>query len=43
MAILFDNIRVYKEGAFFPGQKVLIERGKIVVVGSKVIDRKSVV
>jgi imidazolonepropionase-like amidohydrolase len=37
MAILFDNVRVYLGGAFFPGQKVLIEKGKIAAVGSKIL------
>ncbi len=37
MAILFDNVRVYMGGAFFPGQKVLIEKGKIAAVGSKIV------
>jgi len=37
MSILFDNVRVYLGGAFFPGQKVLIEKGKIAAVGSKVL------
>ncbi|MBF0544406.1 MAG: amidohydrolase [Candidatus Riflebacteria bacterium] len=36
MSILFDNVRVYLTGAFFPGQKVLIEKGKIAAVGSKI-------
>jgi hypothetical protein len=29
MSILFDNVRVYLGGAFFPGQKNLIEKGKV--------------
>ncbi|MBI3040013.1 amidohydrolase, partial [bacterium] len=37
MAILFDNVRVYLGGAFFPSQKVLIEKGKIAAVGSRVL------
>ena len=37
MSILFDNVRVYLSGAFFPGQKVLIEKGKIAAVGSKIL------
>lgn len=37
MTILFDNIRLYTAGAFFPKQKVLIEKGKIASVGSKVL------
>jgi len=37
MSILFDNVRVYLGGAFFPGQKVLIEKGKIAAVGSKIL------
>ncbi|MBF0406972.1 MAG: amidohydrolase family protein [Candidatus Riflebacteria bacterium] len=36
MSILFDNVRVYLGGAFFPNQKVLIEKGKIAAVGSKI-------
>ncbi|HOY67310.1 MAG TPA: amidohydrolase family protein [Candidatus Ozemobacteraceae bacterium] len=36
-SILFDNVRVYLSGAFFPAQKVLIEKGKIAAVGSKVL------
>ena len=37
MTILFDNVRIYMGGAFFPGQKVLIEKGKIASVGSKIM------
>lgn len=37
MAILFDNVRIYMGGAFFPGQKVLIEKGKIAAVGSRIL------
>ncbi|RCK78620.1 MAG: amidohydrolase [Candidatus Ozemobacter sibiricus] len=37
MSILFDNIRLYMAGAFFPGQKVLVEKGKIAAVGSKIL------
>lgn len=36
MSILFDNVRVYMDGAFFPGQKVLIEKGKIATVASNI-------
>ncbi len=37
MAILFDNPRVFLDGVFFPLQKVLIEKGKIAGVGSKIL------
>jgi len=37
MAILFDNVRVYLGGSFFPNQKVLIEKGKIAAIGSKIL------
>ncbi|MFZ2955993.1 MAG: amidohydrolase family protein [Candidatus Ozemobacteraceae bacterium] len=37
MSILFDNVRVYLGGAFFPGQKILIEKGKVAAVGSKIL------
>jgi imidazolonepropionase-like amidohydrolase len=37
MTILFDNVRIYMGGAFFPAQKVLIEKGKIASVGSKIM------
>ena len=37
MAILFDNVRVFTAGSFFPGQKVLIEKGKIAAIGSKIL------
>jgi imidazolonepropionase-like amidohydrolase len=37
MAILFDNVRVYLDGAFFPAQKVLVEKGKIAAVASRIL------
>ncbi len=40
MSIIFDNVRIFMSGAFFPGQKVLVEKGKIASVGSLI--RKNV-
>jgi imidazolonepropionase-like amidohydrolase len=37
MSIIFNNVRIYMSGAFFPGQKVLVEKGKIASVGSKIL------
>jgi len=37
MSIIFNNVRIYMGGAFFPGQKVLVEKGKIASVGSKIL------
>lgn len=37
MSILFDSVRLFTAGAFFPGQKVLLEKGKVAAVGSKVL------
>ena len=37
MAIIFNNARVPMNGNFFPGQKVLVESGKINMVGSSIL------
>ena len=37
MSIIFNNVRTFLSGAFFPGQKVLVEKGKIVSVSSKIL------
>lgn len=37
MSIIFNNVRIFMSGAFFPGQKVLVEKGKIASVGSKIL------
>ncbi|GAB4285095.1 MAG: amidohydrolase [Candidatus Rifleibacteriota bacterium] len=37
MSIIFNNVRLFMGGAFFPGQKVLVEKGKIASVGSKIL------
>ena len=36
MSIIFNNVRIIKDGMFFPGQKVLIENGEITMVGSSI-------
>lgn len=40
MSIIFNNVRVNTSGMFFPGQKVLVGRGKINMVSSNI--RKNV-
>lgn len=37
MSIIFDNARIFKNGIFFPKQKILVEKGKVVSVGSRVL------
>lgn len=37
MAIIFNNARVHMNGNFFPGQKVLVEGGKITMVSSSIL------
>ena len=37
MSILFDSVRLFTAGAFFPRQKVLIEKGRIAAIGSRVL------
>ena len=36
MSIIFNNVRISMSGKFFPGQKVLVEKGKINMVGSSI-------
>lgn len=36
MSIIFNNVRIIKDGMFFPGQKVLVENGEITMVGSSI-------
>lgn len=36
MSIIFNNVRIIKDGMFFPSQKVLIENGEITMVGSNI-------
>ena len=36
MATIFNNVRINMNGKFFPGQKVLVENGKINMVGSSI-------
>ena len=36
MSIIFNNVRIFMSGAFFPGQKVLVEKGKITSVSSRI-------
>ncbi len=36
MSIIFNNVRIIKDGMFFPSQKVLIENGEISMVGSNI-------
>lgn len=36
MSIIFNNVRIVKDGMFFPSQKVLIENGEITMVGSSI-------
>ena len=36
MSIIFNNVRIIKDGMFFPSQKVLIENGEITMVGSSI-------
>ncbi|KAF1080246.1 MAG: hypothetical protein GQF41_3414 [Candidatus Rifleibacterium amylolyticum] len=40
MSIIFNNVRIPMSGTFFPGQKVLVEKGKVASVGSMI--RKNV-
>lgn len=40
MSIIFNNVRIPISGSFFPGQKVLVEKGKIASIGSLI--RKNV-
>lgn len=35
-SIIFNNVRIVKDGMFFPSQKVLIENGEITMVGSNI-------
>ncbi len=37
MSIIFNNVRISMSGTFFPGQKVLVEKGKIASVGSRIL------
>ncbi|MDN5279934.1 MAG: hypothetical protein PWR01_3899 [Clostridiales bacterium] len=37
MSIIFNNVRIFMSGTFFPGQKVLVEKGKIASVGSRIL------
>jgi imidazolonepropionase-like amidohydrolase len=39
MTIVFNNVRLSIRGKFFPGQKVLVENGKISTVGSNIVRR----
>lgn len=36
MSIIFNNVRIIKDGMFFPSQKVLVENGEITMVGSSI-------
>ena len=36
MSIIFNNVRIIKDGMFFPSQKVLVENGEITMVGSNI-------
>lgn len=36
MSIIFNNVRIVKDGMFFPSQKVLVENGEITMVGSSI-------
>lgn len=36
MSIIFNNVRAFMSGAFFPKQQVLVEKGKIASVASKI-------
>ena len=35
-SIIFNNVRIVKDGMFFPSQKVLVENGEITMVGSSI-------
>jgi imidazolonepropionase-like amidohydrolase len=37
MSIIFNNVRIFMGGSFFPGQKVLVEKGKIASVSSRIL------
>lgn len=37
MSIIFNNVRIFMNGVFFPSQKVLVEKGKIASVSSKIL------
>lgn len=37
MSIIFNNVRIFMGGSFFPHQKVLVEKGKIASVSSRIL------